>query len=210
MIQKWKIRLPLLVSLLLTNNVCADIYMLIDKEGNQHFSERKVDSTYRLLLKSDTNISSNSFNTQKRKNYTVVQLPRNKTLQKKYHPIILQAARKYHLEPSFIHAVITAESSYQRNAVSLAGAQGLMQLMPETALRFGVDDPFDPKQSIHAGTEYLYKLMQEFKSKELALAAYNAGEGAVRRYNKQIPPFPETEQYVNKVMGFYWYYRNNL
>ncbi|PKH01637.1 lytic transglycosylase domain-containing protein [Psychromonas sp. MB-3u-54] len=210
MIQKCKTRLLLLVSLLLTNNVCADIYMLVDKKGNQHFAERKVDSTYRLILKSDSNTSSNSFNTQKRKNVTVIHIPRNKKLQKKYHPIIVQAARKYNLESSFIHAVITAESSYQYNAVSSAGAQGLMQLMPETALRFGVNDPFDPKQSIHAGSEYLYKLLQEFKSKELALAAYNAGEGTVRRYNKQIPPYPETEQYIDKVMGFYWYYRNSL
>ncbi|ABM02229.1 Lytic transglycosylase, catalytic [Psychromonas ingrahamii 37] len=209
-IQKWKILLSLLVSLLLTNNVCADVYRMIDKEGNQHFAERKVDSTYHLILKSDSNTSSNSFNTQKRKNVTVVRVPRNKTLQKKYHPLILQAANLYHLEPSFIHAVITAESSYQYNAVSSAGAQGLMQLMPETALRFGVNDPFDPKQSIHAGTEYLYTLLQEFKSKELALAAYNAGEGTVRRYNKTIPPYPETEHYINKVMGFYWYYRNSL
>ncbi|WP_415230711.1 lytic transglycosylase domain-containing protein [Psychromonas sp.] len=208
--QIWKIGVPLLVSLLLTSNVGADIYMLVDKEGNQHFAERQVNPSYRLILKSDSNTSSNSFNTQKRKNVTVIHVPRNKTLQKKYHSIILQAAQKYHLEPSFIHAVITAESSYRYNAVSSAGAQGLMQLMPQTALRFGVSDPFDPKQSIHAGSEYLYKLLQEFKSKELALAAYNAGEGAVRRYNKQIPPYPETEQYVEKVMGFYWYYRNNL
>jgi len=208
--QKWKVGLPLLVSLLLTNYVCADIYRLVDKKGNQHFAERQVTPSYRLILKSDSNTTSNSFNTQKRKNVSVVHVPRNKTLQKKYHPIIVQAANEYHLESSFIHAVITAESSYQYNAVSSAGAQGLMQLMPETALRFGVNDPFDPKQSIHAGTEYLYKLLQEFKSKELALAAYNAGEGTVRRYNKQIPPYPETEKYVDKVMGFYWYYRNNL
>jgi len=209
-IRKCKIGLPLLVSLLLTNNVCADIYRLVDKEGNQHFAERQVTPSYRLILKSDSNTSTNSFNTQKRKNVSVVHVPRNNTLQKKYHSIIVQAANEYLLEPSFIHAVITAESSYQYNAVSSAGAQGLMQLMPETARRFGVEDPFDPKQSIHAGTEYLYKLLQEFKSKELALAAYNAGEGTVRRYNKQIPPYPETKQYVDKVMGFYWYYRNNL
>jgi soluble lytic murein transglycosylase-like protein len=209
-IQKWKIGLPLLVSLLLSNNVCADIYMLVDKNGNQHFAERQVTPSYRLILKSDTNTTTNSFNTQKRKNITYVQKPSNTSLQKKYHPIILQAAQKYDLEASFIHAVITAESSYQRDAVSPAGAQGLMQLMPVTATRFGVNDPFDPQQSIHAGTEYLYKLLKEFKSKELALAAYNAGEGTVRRYNKQIPPYPETEQYVDKVMKFYWHYRNNL
>ncbi|HEY5715339.1 MAG TPA: lytic transglycosylase domain-containing protein [Psychromonas sp.] len=208
--QKWKLGLILSVSLLLTNNLCADIYMRVDKNGKQHFDERQLTPEYRLILKSDSNTSSNSFNTKKRKYFTNVQVPKNKTLQKKYHPIILQAANKYHLEPSFIHAVITAESSYQLDAVSSAGAQGLMQLMPATAVRFGVNDPFDPEQSILAGTEYLYQLLQEFESKELALAAYNAGEGAVRRYNKQIPPYPETEQYVDRVMRYYRYYRNNL
>ena len=106
--------------------------------------------------------------------------------------------------------MITAESSYQRKAVSSAGAKGLMQLMPVTAKRFGVDDPFDAKQSIHAGTKYLYNLLKEFKTKKLALAAYNAGEGTVRRYNRQIPPYPETQKYVSKVMDFYWYYKDNL
>ncbi len=208
--QKWKIRLILFISLLLMNNANADIYMWVDKEGNQHFDERQLTPEYRLILKSDSNTSSNSFNTKKRNYFTNIQVPKNNTLQKKYHPIIVQAADKYHLEPSFIHAVISAESSYQLDAVSSAGAQGLMQLMPATAVRFGVNDPFDPEQSIHAGTEYLYQLLQEFKSKELALAAYNAGEGAVRRYNKQIPPYPETEQYVDRVMRYYRYYRNNL
>ncbi len=88
----------------------------------------------------------------------------SKTLQNRYHTLIVQAADKYNLEPEFIHAVITAESSYRRKAVSKAGAKGLMQLMPVTARRFGVDDPFDPKQSIHAGALYLNKLLKEFKS----------------------------------------------
>jgi len=85
-----------------------------------------------------------------------------------------------------------------------------MQLMPVTAKRFGVDDPFDPTQNINAGTLYLNKLLKEFKTKELALAAYNAGEGSVRRYNRTIPPFPETQRYVEKVMEFYWYYKDHM
>ena len=207
---KWKMGIIALVCLLLSNAVYADIYMLVDEKGNQHFNERRVTPEYRLILKSDSNTTSNAFNTKKRKYFTNVQLPKNTRLQKKYHTIIVQAANKYHLEASFIHAVITAESSYQLDAVSSSGAQGLMQLMPATAVRFGVNNPFDPKQSIHAGTKYLYQLLQEFKSKELALAAYNAGEGTVRHYNQQIPPYPETEKYVDRVMQYYRYYRNNL
>ena len=204
--------LLLFSSMLISVQVYADIYMYSDKQGNLHFTERKVDQKYRMILSSDSNELPSSFTGKgwKQKNYNNIHIPKNKTLQNKYHPIIVQAARKYNLETSFIHAVITAESAYQNKAISSAGAQGLMQLMPVTAARFGVDDPFNPQQSIHAGTEYLYKLLKEFKSKELALAAYNAGEGTVRRYNKQIPPYPETQKYVEKVMGFYWYYKENL
>ncbi|WP_354625460.1 lytic transglycosylase domain-containing protein [Psychromonas sp. MME2] len=199
----------LLLSLLLSQQVLADIYLYIDSNGNQHFAERKVNNEYKLLLRSDTNKSQGSFKNWKEKRYNNISLPNNAILQKKYHPLILEAAHKYQLEPAFIHAVITAESNYQRHAISRAGAKGLMQLMPVTAERFGVNDPFDPKQSIHAGTEYLAKLLSEFKNKKLALAAYNAGEGTVRKYNK-IPPYPETQQYVKKVMDFYRHYKMNL
>ncbi len=165
---KWTIRITALACLLLANAVFADIYLFVDKNGNKHFDERQLTPEYRLILKSDSNTTSNSFNTKKRKYFTNEKAPNHTILQKKYHPIIVQAAEKYQLEPSFIHAVITAESSYQLNAVSSAGALGLMQLMPATAERFGVNNPFDPEQSIHGGTEYLYKLLQEFKTKELA------------------------------------------
>jgi soluble lytic murein transglycosylase-like protein len=195
---------------LLTNKVLADIYIYIDKKGNQHFAERKVDKNYRLLLRSDTNKAPATFKNWKEKSYNNTHVPRDKRLQHLYHPIIVKAANKYQLEPAFLHAVITAESSYQREAISKAGAMGLMQLMPVTAERFGVDDPFDPMQSINAGALYLNILLEEFKSKELALAAYNAGEGTVRRNNLKIPPYPETRRYVDKVIRFYWYYKDNL
>ncbi|MFT6984245.1 MAG: soluble lytic murein transglycosylase-like protein [Psychromonas sp.] len=199
----------LLVSLL-SNRVAADIYMYIDINGDQFFSQTKVNDDYRLLLRSKGNKSSGSFKNWKEKSYTNITIPNSKELQNRYHPLIVRAANRYQLEPAFIHAVITAESSYRRTAVSSSGAKGLMQLMPVTAKRFAVSDPFDPQQSIDAGTEYLYKLLKEFKTKKLALAAYNAGEGTVRRYNKQIPPYPETQAYVSKVMGFYQYYKGNL
>lgn len=194
----------------LANTAKADIYMYIDEQGNQHFSERKVNKDYKLLLRSITNRAPATFKNWKEKDYSNVAIPKRKQLQRKYHPIIVDAARTHQLEPEFIHAVITAESSYKYDAISSAGAMGLMQLMPVTAKRFGVDDPFDPKQSIFAGTLYLKKLLKEFESMDLALAAYNAGEGTVRRYNRQIPPYPETQNYVVKVMKFYNYYKDNL
>jgi len=200
----------LLLTALLSAQAAADIYLYIDSKGDQFFSQRKVNENYRLLLRSDSNKIPGTFKNWKEKSYTNITIPNNKSLQNKYHSLIVQAANRYQLEPAFIHAVITAESSYRHTAVSSAGAKGLMQLMPVTAKRFAVSDPFDPEQSIDAGTEYLYKLLKEFKTKKLALAAYNAGEGAVRRYNKQIPPYPETQAYVVKVMGFYQHYKDNL
>lgn len=200
----------LLLSFLFIQQANADIYVYIDSKGNQHFSQRKVNEQYKLLLRSDSNKSNGSFKNWKNKSYSNISLPSNKTLQKKYHALIVEAARKYELEPAFIHAVITAESNYQHKAISRAGAKGLMQLMPVTAKRFGVDDPYNAKQSINAGTKYLAKLLHEFKNKKLALAAYNAGEGTIRRYNKKIPPYPETQQYVRKVMKFYRHYKLNL
>jgi len=190
--------------------VNADIYMYLDKSGNKFFSERQENKHYKLLLRSDTNKAPPSFKNWKAKSYTNIAVPRNKKLQRKYHSIIIDAAQVHQLDPAFLHAVITAESAYQRNAISSAGAQGLMQLMPETAKRFGVDDPFDPRQSIFAGALYLKMLLKEFRSNDLALAAYNAGEGTVRRYKRQIPPYPETQKYVSKVLTFYQYYKQNL
>jgi len=194
----------------LSGMACADIYMYTDKKGNKHFSERKENQNYTLLLRSDTNKKPTSFRNWKAKSYTNISIPRDKTLQRKYHPIILKAAQKNQLDPKFLHAIITAESAYQKNAISSAGAQGLMQLMPETAKRFSVTDSFDPTQNIYAGALYLKILLKEFKTRELAAAAYNAGEGAVRRFNRQIPPYPETQKYVSKVLTFYQYYQHNL
>lgn len=205
-----KITPVLLISLLLIGKTSADIYVYIDNNGDQHFSERKVNDKYQLLLRSENNKAPATFKNWKEKNYNNISLPRNRNLQSRYHAMIVKVAKKYQLEPEFLHAVITAESSYQHKAISSAGAQGLMQLMPVTARRFGVSDPFDPHQSINAGALYLKKLLKEFKTKKLALAAYNAGEGAVRRYNKEIPPFPETQKYVKKVMDFYWYYKESM
>jgi len=188
----------------------AAIYSYIDENGNQHFSEHKVNKNYKSTSVNVINRIPSEFNNGEEKDNTEIKLPNRNLLQKKYHPIIVAASDKYHLEPEFIHAVITAESAYRHQAVSSAGAKGLMQLMPATAQRFGVSDTFDAKQSIFAGTSYLRILLNEFKTKELALAAYNAGEGTVRRYNHAIPPYPETQNYVVKVMKYYHHYKTSL
>jgi hypothetical protein len=112
------------------------------------------------------------------------------------------AAAKHNLPKDLIAGVIRAESNFNENAVSTAGAQGLMQLMPETALELGVENPFDIRQNIEAGTRYLRKMLDLFDGDiEKALAAYNAGPGTVKRYNGQVP-YAETQNYVAKVMSY--------
>ncbi|MCY4076507.1 MAG: transglycosylase SLT domain-containing protein [Acidobacteria bacterium] len=112
--------------------------------------------------------------------------------------IVDAAARRHGIDPSLVHAVIAVESGYRANAQSPAGAQGLMQLMPGTQRQLGVSDAFDPRQNVDAGVAYLHRLTDEFGT-VLALAAYNAGPGAVRRYNG-IPPYKETRAYVQAVL----------
>lgn len=113
---------------------------------------------------------------------------------------IAAAAREHQVDPALVRAVIHAESSFNPRAVSPKGAKGLMQLMPSPARSLGVDDPFEPGDNIRGGTNLLADLKRKFKGDvRLALAAYNAGEGAVRRHNG-IPPYRETQDYVAKVL----------
>ena len=109
------------------------------------------------------------------------------------------SSKKHGVDPNLIHAVIQTESHYQPHALSSKGAQGLMQLMPRTAKQLGVSDPFDPSQNIEAGTKYLAHLLRQYDGNtKLALAAYNAGEGAVEKFDG-IPPYSETILYVQKI-----------
>ncbi len=122
---------------------------------------------------------------------------------RKYSPLIESVARRYELDPDLIHAVILAESAYRPHARSPKGAIGLMQLMPQTARRLGVNDPWDPEQNIRGGAAYLRWLLDRYDGDlELAVAAYNAGENAVDRYGRAIPPYKETITYVKKVKEF--------
>jgi soluble lytic murein transglycosylase-like protein len=128
-----------------------------------------------------------------------------------YRDVIKNAGQQAGLEPALLHAVISVESGYNAKAVSRRGASGLMQLMPETARRYGVTDLFDPAANVRAGARYLADLLNMFDNDlKLALAAYNAGEAAVLKFGKRIPPYRETAEYVPKVVDFYRRFQRTL
>ena len=122
----------------------------------------------------------------------------------RFNDLIEQAAYRHQVDAKLVHAVIQTESAYNSSAQSSKGAMGLMQLMPDTARRFGVIDRNDPDQNVDGGTRYLKHLIKLFKPNlALALAAYNAGENAVINHNNSIPPYPETQNYVKQVLSLY-------
>ena len=122
---------------------------------------------------------------------------------KSTNQIVSEASEKHGVDSDFIRSVIKQESAGNANAVSRAGARGLMQLMPGTALQLGVNDSFSPEQNVHGGAQYLRELLERYNGDAIkALAAYNAGPGAVDRY-KGVPPYRETRQYVQRVVRDY-------
>jgi soluble lytic murein transglycosylase-like protein len=169
----------------------ADIYSFVDDSGVTHFSNVPVDSRYRLLLATPPDDAPRQPGKWLSKSAT-------------YDPMIERAARSAALRPELVRAVIVVESAFNPRAVSKRGALGLMQLKPSTAKRYGVSNAFDPEQNITAGAHYLRDLLVRFGNNlELTLAAYNAGEDAVERYGRSIPPFSETRQYVPAVIRVY-------
>lgn len=175
----------------------ADIYKYVDKYGRVYLTDKPRHSGYVLLVKTWKGWQEPGYD-----------LSHFKENQQRFAPLISEAAEKYMLSDSLVHAVITAESAYDPNALSTAGALGLMQLMPATAERFGVEDRKNPRANVFAGTRYLKLLLGMFDNDlRLALAAYNAGENAVIKYGNKIPPYPETQNYVRKVLKFYRQYR---
>lgn len=125
-------------------------------------------------------------------------------LKKRYDPIIKTVANEYGVDAQLIHSIILAESNYNEFAISTKGAVGLMQLMPETARDYGVENLYNPTENIEGGVRYLLDLMNYYdQNLSLSLAAYNAGPQAVEKYGGIIPPYPETKRYVRKVMAYY-------
>lgn len=121
-----------------------------------------------------------------------------------YTPLVESVARQHALEPALLHAIVMVESGYDAGAISPKGAIGLMQVMPQTGRRFGANDLQDPEQNLTSGARYLAQLFRTFAGDlSLVLAAYNAGENAVRRWGMTIPPYGETQRYVPAVMARY-------
>jgi soluble lytic murein transglycosylase-like protein len=178
---------------LLSGGIYADVWFYQDSNGVMHFAQEKQGKNWRLLMRTPKSLSQSQPKT----------LALTRISELPYHQFIVNSARRHQLDPALVHAVVATESNYKANAVSRAGAMGLMQLMPATAQRFSVADPFLPEQNIEAGSRYLRWLLDEFESLQLALAAYNSGENTVKRYGFVIPPYPETQDYVTKVINRY-------
>lgn len=186
----WVLGAGLFFFLILSGMAAADLYVYSDADGTIHVSHDSRGKEHMTLISTYREPSRRSVK-RDFSNY----LP-------KYRDEIERASSKYGVEPALIRAVILAESDFDPYAISYAGALGLMQLIPETAERMGVDDPFNPMQNIDGGTRYLGKLRKMFDDIKLSVAAYHAGEKRVAQHGG-IPPIPETRQYVHRVLEYY-------
>lgn len=190
--------LVLLIFAFFIELVEADIYVYTDKNGVRRFTDTKPSKKHAVYLR-----TLEPAQIRKRSKSGGI----SEAVANRFDALIKKAAGNYHVPFSLIKSVMHAESAFNPAAVSPKGAKGLMQIMPGNYKTLAITNPFDPEQSIMGGAQYLKTMLQKYDGiVELALAAYNAGPEAVDRYNRQIPPFPETRNYVNKVIKFYRIY----
>ena len=172
----------------------ADIYVYADKAGVLHFTNvptSSKSSNYKVYIKETPN------------------RPLESNITDLYDHVISEASHTHGVSFSLLKALIKTESDFNPSAVSSAGARGLMQLMPENIKTLKIKNPFDPRENIMGGTQYLKQLIDRFNGKlPLALAAYNAGPGVVEKY-RRIPPFKETENFVKQVMKYYSFFNKS-
>ena len=179
------------IVLFLPSLLLADIYMYVDQEGVIHFTNVPTSSAndYRVYIKERNG-----------RGY----YPRSSD---QYDDIIKEASHRHGVAFPLLKAIIKAESAFNPRAVSKKGALGLMQIMPKNIQLLKINDPFDPRENIMGGTRYFKELLNQFKGKlSLSLAAYNAGPNAVVKY-RNIPPYKETEEYVEKVLKYYYSFK---
>ena len=198
----------------------ADVYSYTDEDGTVRFSNQPDDPRYKLYLREPSEYKlrdTKEFRNLRNPGDYRLRAPWGKKTDpdplenpllegKPYQDHVIEAAKNTQLDPALIHAVIAAESNYNPNAVSNKGAVGLMQLMPDTARRYGVKakEIGHPEKNIKAGAQYLADLLRLFDGDiKLALAGYNAGENVVVRYGRKVPPYAETQAYVPRVLRFY-------
>jgi soluble lytic murein transglycosylase-like protein len=177
----------------------ADVWKFVDRYGVVHLSDRPMGPGSELLVRGKKRVKNRSVSSK----HSPGNLQEN---EKRYTRLIDRVSRELSLDRNLVHAVVRVESAFDPQAVSRTGAVGLMQLMPRTAELYGVRDSRNPTQNIYAGVLHLRKLIQQFNDVVLALAAYNAGENAVINYGYKVPPYPETQNYVRKVLVFYRQY----
>ena len=166
----------------------AQIYVWRDANGNLVLSDRRLDA------------GAVTYAVPNAPAFRSIRPAESSAVRERFEPLVREHAARQSLRPDLVRAVIQVESGFNPRATSPKGAMGLMQLMPATARELGVRDAYDPADNIRGGTTYLRQLLDRYEgNEELALAAYNAGSGAVDRYGRQVPPYQETQDYVLKV-----------
>jgi soluble lytic murein transglycosylase len=172
--------------------VTADIYMYVDRDGVVHFTNAPTESEndYRIYVKEKKVYSAQIYSA------------------KSFEDDIRLASERYSIAYPLLKAIIKAESDFNPRAISKKGAMGLMQIMPATIKALNISNPFDPQENILGGARYFREMLDRFEGQlSLSLAAYNAGPTAVERYDNRIPPYRETEKYVERVLRYYSAYQ---
>jgi hypothetical protein len=215
------ILLVVAATLLPLSGAHAEVWGYIDEQGRPHVATSKIDDRYQLFFRGPTSGEIDAARQRKAREAEIAALAQTPVFQRltahpnaqRFDALIARYAKANELDSALVKAMVAAESGYEPTAVSPKGALGLMQVIPETAARYGVTDDrkqtvtqklFDPATNLRIGTRYLRDLLRLFDHDlELALAAYNAGEATVQRYDNRIPPFPETQEYVKLVTQLY-------
>ena len=182
-----------ILTLTTTEAIYADIYKYVDNDGVLHLTNVPSipNARYVLVLREKRILFQSDIDVNK------------------FDYIISNAAKKFRIDPALIKAIIKAESNFNHEAISPTGARGLMQLMPATAYALQVEDVFHPENNIEGGARYLRYLLNTYRGDlKLTLAAYNAGERAVAKYNNHVPPYRETQNYITRVMSYYREFSN--
>ena len=201
----------------------AELWGYIDEQGTAHFATTRLDDRYQLFFKGRSTLDPLPIDpAEERARAALARSPLFRRVVdhpnvKRFSPLIDQQAKAFALDPALVKAVVAVESAFVPDAVSPKGAVGLMQVLPQTAARYGLADDrrrtvaqqlLDPTINVRVGARYLGDLLKQFEQDiSLALAAYNAGEESVRHYGNRVPPFPETREYVALVQQFHLLYR---